>query len=174
VQLQNKADVDWARRTVSRYRDPEVLRAEIEEQAKLTEREKTRTSLTRDLWKELLSCLKVKVQAFNVEWGEEFIKCERGRDKFSIALPPSTPMPPFDVQAEAVRVSLRYDRKRLLFHLVHSDSPQSFVWALRPDIRSSRGEVEICIVVGKRLAIPFMNATPGEAAEMLVECLLRL
>jgi hypothetical protein len=174
VKNQDNADIVWARRTASRYRDPEVLRGEIEEQAKLTETEKARAALTRDLWRKLLSCLKSKVRAFNVEWGEEFISCARSRDKFSVALPPFSPMPPFNVPAEPVRVSLKYNRKQLLFHLTHSDQPRSSVWALRPDIGSSCGNVEVCVVIGKRQVIPYMNMTVDDAAESLVECLLRV
>jgi len=169
-----ETDVDCARRTTTRYRDTEGIFAELEQKARSKEREKTRPSRTAALWKELRNCLKAKVSAFNVQWGEEFIKCKMGRDKFFIALPPSTLLPPYDVQAEAVRVSLRYNRKLLLFHLAHSDYPESSVWALRPDIENSRGEVEICIVIEKRKVIPFTNTTPEKAAELLVECLLRL
>jgi hypothetical protein len=169
-----EADLDWARRTAARYRDHAHIFAELEERAKFRERERARPSRTVALWKELRNWLKAKVSAFNAQWGEEFIKCKSGRDKFSIALPPSTPEPPHDIQAEAVRVSLRYNRKQLLFHLAHSDSPESPVWALRPDLESSRGDVEICIVMEKRKVIPFTNTTPEKAAELLVECLLRL
>jgi hypothetical protein len=174
MQRQNQADVDWARRTASRFGNPEVVRAELDEQAKLVEREKTRPTRTHDLWKQLLNCLKFKVRAFNLEYGEEFIRCERGRGKFSIALPPSTPMSPYDTQSEAVQVSLRYDHKRLLFHLAHSDRPKSSIWAFRPNIEGGRGDVEVCIVIGRRDVITFMNMSTDEAAESVVECLLRV
>ena len=49
MQRQNQADVDWARRTASRFGNPEVVRAELDEQAKLVEREKTRPTRTHDL-----------------------------------------------------------------------------------------------------------------------------
>jgi hypothetical protein len=174
VKNQKNTDIAWARKAAARYGDPDALRGEFEEQAKYAETEKTRPFVTLDLWKELLRCLKAKVRAFNVEIGEEFVTYTRSRDKFSVALPLSGPMPPFNAPAEAVTLSLKYDRRRLLFHLAHSDESQSSVWALRPDIGGGRGSLDLCIVIGKRQVIPYMNMTIDEAAESLVECLLRI
>ena len=103
----------------------------LKERAEFREREKMRSSYTVVLWKDLRHCLRAKVSAFNAQWGGEFIKSEMKRDKLSISLPPSTPWPPYDLQPEAVQVSLKHNRKLLLFHLVHSDYPGSPVWALR-------------------------------------------
>ncbi len=168
------ADVIWARETVARYRDPEYFRAELAEQAKLREREKTRQHRTRAFWRELRKCLQVTVSCFNAEWGEEFVRCQKERDRFSLALPPSMPLPPFNEPADAVQVSLIYDRKLLLFHLRHSDRPQNSAFALRPDLGGSHGALEVCIISDKNGAVPFMTVTPEEAAKHVVECLLRL
>jgi len=133
-----------------------------------------RSSYTVVLWKDLRHCLKAKVSAFNAQWGGEFIKSEMKRDKLSISLPPSTPWPPYDLQPEAVQVSLKHNRKLLLFHLVHSDYPGSPVWALRPHLESNDGELEICIIREKRKVIPLTTTPPQTAAEVLVEYLLRI
>ncbi len=171
--MKKTAGVDWARTTAARYGDPEVLRACIDEQKRLEEREKTRPARTPSFWTNLLGCLQLKVSAFNTEWREELIKCTKGRDRFVISLPPSKPYPPHDVFTEVVSLTLRFDRKLSLIRVVHSDEP-CFMFALQPHLKGIRGRAEIVVLIEKVLAIPIAIVTLEEASQRIIECLLRM
>ncbi len=109
-----------------------------------------------------------KVSAFNAVSAHTQIRCAVSRDGVSVSLPP------FDPQTEALRVSVRYSRELLALRIEHSDSPRSLVFALRPDLVGRHGDVEICILIGRKRLIPYMHATVDRAAEIIIECLLRL